>query len=233
MAEQQQAAAAIVRQQPVRRRSSCRRIGAAGRSTSSPNTGRIFMRLKPRASGRRPTRSSSDLRPKLAAIPGIRVFRRSCRSIRIGGSLTKSLYQFTLQAPTCRSSTTGRRRLEARCGRCRASQDVTTDLQITSPQVTVDIDRDKASALGVTRRADRERALQRLRLAPGLDDLHADQPVLGHPGARAAVSARSDRALAALRARAVGQARAARRGRAAHADGRPAHRHAPRPAARR
>jgi HAE1 family hydrophobic/amphiphilic exporter-1 len=31
-----------------------------------------------------------------------------------------------------------------------ASSDVNSDLQITSPQVLVDIDRDKASALGVT-----------------------------------------------------------------------------------
>ena len=50
----------------------------------------------------------------------------------------------------------------------------------------VEIDRDRASALGRHRRPDRERALQRLRLAPGLAHLRADQPVPGDPGGAAA-----------------------------------------------
>ena len=81
----------------------------------------------------------------------------------------------------------------------------------------VEIDRDKASALGVTADADRERALQRLRLAPGLDHLHADQPVLGDPGARCrSTSAIPPRSRMLYVRSASGQARAARRGR--HAD---------------
>src|SRR2546426_694220 len=80
------------------------------------------------------------------------------------------------------------------------------------------------------RRADRERAVRRLRLAPGLDDLHADEPVLGHHGARSQVPARPHRALAALRALAVGQARAAQLGRAPDADHRAPDGHAPGPA---
>ena len=50
----------------------------------------------------------------------------------------------------------------------------------------VEIDRDRAAALGVSVDADRELALLRLRRAAGLDDLHADQPVPGHPAAAAA-----------------------------------------------
>ncbi len=52
-------------------------------------------------------------------------------------------------------------------------QDVTTDLQIYNPQVDVEIDRDKASALGVSARTDRRRSVLRLRLAAGFDHLRA------------------------------------------------------------
>ena len=40
-----------------------------------------------------------QLRPQLATVPGIRVFLQNLPPIRIGGMLTKSLYQFTLQSP--------------------------------------------------------------------------------------------------------------------------------------
>ena len=70
-------------------------------------------------------------------------------------------------------------------------QDVTSDLQLGNPQASV---ADRSRARGVARRhgaADRDGALQRVRLAPGLDDLHAEQRVLGRDGAAAAVSAGS------------------------------------------
>ena len=60
----------------------------------------MFIRLKPR----KERRLSADeviqsLRPKLAAVPGIRIFMQNPPLIRIGGTITKSLYQFTLQSP--------------------------------------------------------------------------------------------------------------------------------------
>src|SRR6266545_3714105 len=64
------------------------------------NQGRMVLQLKPRAE----RELSADevireLSPKLAAVPGIRVFLQNPPPIRIGGQLTKSLYQFTLQSP--------------------------------------------------------------------------------------------------------------------------------------
>jgi len=74
--------------------------------------------------------------------------------IRIGGQLTKSQYQFTLQSPDTDELYQGEPKFESRL---RSDpqfrtllQDVTSDLQIKNPQVNVDIDRDKASSLGVT-----------------------------------------------------------------------------------
>ena len=121
MKEKQRAAAAIVLKQPYIDQI----MSSIGASTINvvPNTGRIFMRLKPRDQRPPADKIIEDLRPKLATVPGLKVYPQNLPTIRIGGSLTKALYQYTLQA---------------------------TDLQITSPQVTVDIDRDKASALGVT-----------------------------------------------------------------------------------
>ena len=81
-------------------------------------------------------------------------FRKCCRTIRIGGQLTKSQYQFTLQAPDTNELYQDAPKLEAKLRSDpqlqKLLQDVTSDLQITNPQVNVDIDRDKASALGVT-----------------------------------------------------------------------------------
>ena len=70
---------------------------------------------------------------------------------------------------------------------------VTTDLQIKNPEVTVLIDRDRAAAVGDHREPARAHALRRVRLAPGVDDLHADQRVLGRDGVDAAVRARRAR----------------------------------------
>src|SRR4030095_8921205 len=67
-----------------------------------PNTGRIFMRLKPRSERPSADQIIADLRPKLAAIPGIRVSPHNLPIIRTGASLTKALYQYTLQAPDLR-----------------------------------------------------------------------------------------------------------------------------------
>jgi len=94
------------------------------------------------------------LRGKLAAVPGVNAFPQMLPTIRIGGQLTKSQYQFTLQSPDTNELYQDAPRLEAKLRTDpefqKLLQDVTSDLQITNPQVNVDIDRDKASALGVS-----------------------------------------------------------------------------------
>jgi HAE1 family hydrophobic/amphiphilic exporter-1 len=115
------------------------------------NTGRVFIRLKPRAERRLNADGViQELRPKLTQIPGIRVFLQNPPPIRIGGTLTKSQYQFTLQSPNTKELYTYAPLLEAKLRELPILQDVTSDLQITNPQVNIDINRDKASALGVT-----------------------------------------------------------------------------------
>jgi HAE1 family hydrophobic/amphiphilic exporter-1 len=148
MMARQRAVADIIRQQPyVEQFMSF--IGASGSSTSL-NTGRIFIRLKPRAERPPVDAIIADLRPKLAAVPGIRVYPQVLPTIRIGGQLTKAVYQYTLQDADLQSLYHWAPVLYDRLRQLPALQDVNTDLQITSPQIVVNIDRDKASALGVT-----------------------------------------------------------------------------------
>jgi HAE1 family hydrophobic/amphiphilic exporter-1 len=125
-------------------------IGAGG-SSSTLNDGRMFMRLKPRAE-RRLTADQiiQELRKKLAQVPGINVYMQNPPLIRVGGHLTKALYQYSLQDTDTKELFHWAPILMDKMAKLSGLQDVTSDLQIASPQVNVDIDRDKAAALGVT-----------------------------------------------------------------------------------
>ena len=114
------------------------------------NQGRVSIRLKPRG-GRPPAdQVIRELQPKLNAIPGIRTYLQVPPVIRIGGRPTKTQYQFTLQSADIDALYDNAAKLEAQLKQITILQDVTTDLQIKNPQVSVQIDRDRAAALGVT-----------------------------------------------------------------------------------
>jgi hydrophobic/amphiphilic exporter-1 (mainly G- bacteria), HAE1 family len=118
------------------------------------NAGRLFVRMKPRNERKSAQEIIQELRPKLAAVTGINAFPQMLPPIRIGGQLTKSQYQFTLQTPDTNELYQYAPKLEAKLRNDpqfrNLMQDVTSDLLIRNPQINVDIDRDKASALGVT-----------------------------------------------------------------------------------
>jgi HAE1 family hydrophobic/amphiphilic exporter-1 len=149
MKQHQLAVAEIVRQDPnVDSFSS--QVGAGGPSPTG-NLGRIFITLKPRSKRKlNADEVIQELRPKLAKIPGMQVFLQNPPPIRIGGQLTKSQYQITLQSPEVKDLYEHAPSLETKMRELPGLQDVTSDLQIKSPQVDIEIDRDKASALGVT-----------------------------------------------------------------------------------
>ena len=125
-------------------------IGVGG-STVSANSGRIFIRLKPRSERRlNADQIIQELRLKLARVPGIQTFLQNPPLIRIGGTLTKALYQYTLQGADTKELYHWAPILMDKMSELRGFQDVTSDLLIANPQVTVEIDRDKTYALGVT-----------------------------------------------------------------------------------
>jgi HAE1 family hydrophobic/amphiphilic exporter-1 len=125
-------------------------VGASGISVAN-NAGRIFMRLKPRSERELSADEIiQELRLKVLQVPGIMMFMQNLPAIRIGGQLTKSQYQFTLQSPDTGELYRSAIELEGKMRGLPQLQDVTSDLQINNPQVNININRDKASSLGVT-----------------------------------------------------------------------------------
>ncbi len=123
-------------------------VGGGG-SASSLNSGRMFIALKPR--NERPSADAvlQELRPEIVTVPGIKAFVQNVPAIRLG-QLTKSLYQYTLQATDTNELYEWAPKIDAKLKTLPGLIDVTSDLQITQPQVTVAIDRNRASALGVS-----------------------------------------------------------------------------------
>jgi hydrophobic/amphiphilic exporter-1 (mainly G- bacteria), HAE1 family len=153
MVRNQQNIARVVAQDPnVAQFSSS--VGGGSGSLAGPNYGRLFLHLKPRAERRRDVYGFiGELQPKLANFPGMRAFLQNPPTIRIGGQLTKSQYQFSLQSPNLDELYGATPKFEARLRELPELQGVTSDLQIQTPQANVQIDRDKASRLGITAEA--------------------------------------------------------------------------------
>jgi HAE1 family hydrophobic/amphiphilic exporter-1 len=122
-------------------------VGAGGL-----NTGRIFMRLKPRSERKLSANQIvQELRAQFAQVPGINAYPRIPPLIPVGGMFTKALYQFSLQDTDTKELFHWAPILMNKIAAAtNVFQDVTSDMLIANPQVTVEIDRDKASALGIT-----------------------------------------------------------------------------------
>ncbi|MGH9972196.1 MAG: efflux RND transporter permease subunit [Pyrinomonadaceae bacterium] len=149
MVRHQQEVAAIVQQNPnvAGFQSS---VGSSGGSSTS-NTGRLFIQLKPQSERKAtPEQVIEQLRPKLNAVPGMRVYPQNPPPISVGGLVSKSQYQYTLQGPDTNELYKTATLMQDKIAALPGLQDVATDLQIQNPQVLVQIDRDKASTLGIT-----------------------------------------------------------------------------------
>jgi HAE1 family hydrophobic/amphiphilic exporter-1 len=115
------------------------------------NTGFFFARLKP-VGVRKLTADEvvNELRPKLARIPGVRVYAQVPPTIQIGGRLSRAQYQLSLTGPDTGELYDSAPKLEAKLRANPMLVDVSTDLQLKNPQIDLEIDRDKASSMGVT-----------------------------------------------------------------------------------
>ncbi len=135
-------AAAIVKKNPF--------VEAYSSRTSQTDYGRFTLRLIDRK--RRPSADeiARMLRRDLAGIPGIRAIPQVPPSIRIGGRQSSSVFQFTLYGTDLKELYRIAPEFQAKVAALPGVVDVTSDLLVTSPQLLIDIDRDKASSLGVT-----------------------------------------------------------------------------------
>ncbi|MCK6555606.1 efflux RND transporter permease subunit [Candidatus Binatia bacterium] len=150
MTAHQQTVAEIVRRHPAVASLSSSVVGTNAAAGSTSNQGRMFMNLVPRAERAAVGEVIQDLRRQTAGVPGMRVFLQELPGIRIGGQLSKSLYQFTLLSPNTSELYAAAGVLEERLRALPELQDVTSDLQVHNPEVQLEIDRDKAATLGVT-----------------------------------------------------------------------------------
>jgi len=149
MAANQQQLAEILRQDP----NIDGFMSSAGPSGSrvGSNSGFMFIRLKPQ--GERDMSVEQviqSLRPKLAQVPGILCFLLNPPSIRLDSTLSKAQYQYTLLSPDTTELYRSAVELEQQMRTLPMLQDVTSDLQISNPQLTLDIERDRAASMGIT-----------------------------------------------------------------------------------
>jgi HAE1 family hydrophobic/amphiphilic exporter-1 len=150
MRDHQQALAAIVKQDP-NVQAFMSSAGARAGSITGTNTGVLMIRLKPRSERKLSADEViQELRPRLAQVPGIRAYLQNPPAIQVGGRRTKSQYQYTLQGANTQELFRYAPLLAEKAAALPGFLDVTTDLQIKNPQVNVEIDRDKASTLGVS-----------------------------------------------------------------------------------
>ncbi len=125
-------------------------VGAGG-SRQTAGNGVVFMRLKPREERKlKPDQIIQQLRRKVADVSGIRVSFQNPPPIRIGGQLTQAQYQYTLTGTDLGELYQWSDRLMARMREEPLLQDVSTNLNSSSPTIALEVDRDRLGQLGLT-----------------------------------------------------------------------------------
>jgi hydrophobic/amphiphilic exporter-1 (mainly G- bacteria), HAE1 family len=114
------------------------------------NGGAFYIQLKPRTERPAMSQVIQELRRQVAAVTGINVFFQPVQNLNIGVKSTRSLYQYTLQSGNLDDLYRLAPLVEAQMHRLSALQDVGSDLQIKNPQAVVNVDRQKAAALGLS-----------------------------------------------------------------------------------
>jgi HAE1 family hydrophobic/amphiphilic exporter-1 len=115
------------------------------------NQGGFFSRMKPRSERKLSVdQIIEELRPKIGAVPGIMMFLQNPPPITVSGQFSTSVYQMTMQSANLKEIYAWVDPLMQKMRTLPGFLDVNSDLQIASPQVMVDIDRDRAVALGLS-----------------------------------------------------------------------------------
>jgi HAE1 family hydrophobic/amphiphilic exporter-1 len=124
-------------------------VGGGGPNRGG-NSGRLMVDLKPRSERGSIDAVQQRLRAKLSQVPGIRAYVSNPPAIRIGGRSSKGQYQYTLQSPETDLLFKAAADMEKRMQDLPGIQDVSSDMEFDNPELNIDIDRDKASALGIS-----------------------------------------------------------------------------------
>ncbi len=128
-------------------------ISVIGATSFSPalNNGRLFFVLKPRNQRKLSADEViQELRPKVAVVPGMRTFFQSLQNIQLGGRIAKAQYQYTIQDGDLDELYRVAPVMQQHIAKLNGVQDVNSDLQLLNRKAIVDVDRDKASQLGIS-----------------------------------------------------------------------------------
>lgn len=145
----QQKVAAIIRQDP----NVAALVSSVGGSNSSATTakGQFQILLKP--TSQRHLNADNiiqELRLKLQSVPGIQVFLHNPPAIRAGAAVSGSTYQYVLQGTNWSELQQTAQTLQTAIANIAGVQDVTSDLEMTNPQIELNINRNQAAMLGIT-----------------------------------------------------------------------------------
>ena len=157
-------------------------VGPGG-SRMGMNSGDLYIQLKPRDQRPPVTEVIQELRRQVAAVTGINVFLNPAQNLQIGARPSKSLYQYTLQAGNLDELYRFAPLVDDEIRKLPGLQDVTSDLQIKSPQTVLNIDRQKAAALGLTAEQIRTTLYNAFGSRQVATIYHGQQRLCGHPGA--------------------------------------------------
>jgi HAE1 family hydrophobic/amphiphilic exporter-1 len=124
-------------------------VGVGG-PNSTANQGRMLVALKPKSERGELDAVIARLRREASAVTGMAVFFQMIQNINVGGRISKSQYQYTLQSSDTKELYKVAPELREKISKLPGLLDVTTDLYVSNPQVMVDVDREKAAVYGVT-----------------------------------------------------------------------------------
>src|SRR6478672_3018553 len=124
-------------------------VGTGG-PNSVGNSGRMLVALKPRGERDSLQTILARLRRTANVVPGLAIYFQPIQNINLGGKLSKSQYQYTLQSNDTATLYRVTPELRNKISKIDGLLDVTTDLYVTNPQVTIDVDREKSAVYGVT-----------------------------------------------------------------------------------
>ncbi|PWK83509.1 efflux RND transporter permease subunit [Fulvimonas soli] len=125
-------------------------VGAGG-SRSTINNGSILLLLKPAGQRRLgPDGIIQELRRKFAQVEGVRTYIQNPPAIQVGGRQSKAQYQYTLQSIDLDALYDWAGKVTQAFAGLPGFQDVTNDLDLNSPSIVVQVDRDRLAPLGLT-----------------------------------------------------------------------------------
>jgi len=148
MVGRQRETAEIVRQDPdVQNVAS---FVGAGTVNATVNSGRLYINLKPRDQRKASAGQIIErLRDATASVPGISLFMQAAQDVQIDSRISRTQYQFTLQDADRVELADQAVKLLAKLRTEPELADVASDQQQNGLQISVNVDREKASRLNV------------------------------------------------------------------------------------